>query len=277
MLNQKRSLPALLVAALFVSPHVGAALTIDEDFDYPAGDLATQSGGAWTQSSVTAGEEWTVSAGSLGYEKNGNTLVTSGGKAEATLVDNGKTIATFEAAGGSFIDSGTVWLSFLTARNTTSNSVEGQVRLDGNVIFGTTVSDNFYRTNVNGVSPEATTVVPSDDPAAADLLVLELIFADVDGDADNNDGIINFYINPDPGAAAPEASTLVRSVTGRNKFQMRFKSILLERENFNEKVVYFDELRLGDTYAEVTPIPEPGAMALMGLGGLLMFGRRHDA
>jgi hypothetical protein len=36
-----------------------------------------------------------------------------------------------------------------------------------------------------------------------------------------------------------------------------------------------DEIRFGATYADVTPVPEPGSLALLGLGGLLIARRRR--
>lgn len=39
----------------------------------------------------------------------------------------------------------------------------------------------------------------------------------------------------------------------------------------------FDEVRIGDTYADVTPIPEPATLLLATLGGLLVIGRRRRA
>ena len=42
-----------------------------------------------------------------------------------------------------------------------------------------------------------------------------------------------------------------------------------------DKVV-MDEIRFGATSADVLPVPEPGSLALMGLGGLLIARRRRD-
>ncbi len=38
----------------------------------------------------------------------------------------------------------------------------------------------------------------------------------------------------------------------------------------------FDELRVGTTFADVTPVPEPASLVLLGLGGLMLLPRRRN-
>lgn len=75
------------------------------------------------------------------------------------------------------------------------------------------------------------------------------------------------YANPTPGGAEPSAGVVknnadMGSVTGLTIYSTGAFSL--------------DELRVGDTYADVTPVPEPHALALAGViaGGLLARRRR---
>lgn len=48
-------------------------------------------------------------------------------------------------------------------------------------------------------------------------------------------------------------------------------------DGFADLDVSFDEIRIGDSFLAVTGVPEPGTLALMGLGGLMVFARRRAA
>jgi len=40
---------------------------------------------------------------------------------------------------------------------------------------------------------------------------------------------------------------------------------------------FVDEIRIGTTFSDVAPVPEPGTLALLGSGGLLLLLRRRRA
>jgi len=57
--------------------------------------------------------------------------------------------------------------------------------------------------------------------------------------------------------------------------QTAFDTISMTHRNSDEGVVRYDEIRFGATYEDVSPVPEPGSLALLGLGGLLIARRRR--
>jgi len=40
--------------------------------------------------------------------------------------------------------------------------------------------------------------------------------------------------------------------------------------------IYYDELRMGATWSSVTPVPEPASVLLLGIGAMLLTGRRRN-
>jgi hypothetical protein len=93
-----------------------------------------------------------------------------------------------------------------------------------------------------------------------------------------NDDVVNMWINPsalDFGAATPPAPTLTAPTPAAVADIAQIGSFLLyARANtlFPDQLIV-DDLRVGQTWADVTPpVPEPATAALMGLGVLGVIG-----
>jgi hypothetical protein len=85
----------------------------------------------------------------------------------------------------------------------------------------------------------------------------------------NGSDRVTLYVNPTPGLAAPDvAGTAMMTSEDLAILNVHFYPGSSTDEGA------FDELRFGASYADVTPIPEPVTIALLGLGGLAVLRRR---
>ena len=104
------------------------------------------------------------------------------------------------------------------------------------------------------------------------LMVLKFEFLtgeEYPGDWANGADDVTLYVNPTPGLAAPDVvGTTMTSSTDIALLNVHF----YPTSGSNGGAA--DEFRLGETYADVTPIPEPMTVALLGLGGLCILRRR---
>ncbi len=86
--------------------------------------------------------------------------------------------------------------------------------------------------------------------------------------ADGSDRV-TLYVDPTPGLALPDAAGTVLNTSA----DLSILNVHFYPGN-DVDVGAFDELRFGASYADVTPIPEPVTIALLGLGGLALLRRR---
>lgn len=90
-----------------------------------------------------------------------------------------------------------------------------------------------------------------------------------------NPDSMDIWINPASasfGAGAPPAPTF--SSTAGGDITAAWNTFVIDPPNASVQG-YFDELRVGTTWADVTPVPEPtAAMAATALGGVLLWRRR---
>lgn len=100
--------------------------------------------------------------------------------------------------------------------------------------------------------------------AMADEPVLLVLRADF---ASGND-VFRLYVNPTPGQSEPLTPDAVKVDTD--------VGVVTAVGLFSSGAFSFDEIRIGEKFADVTPIPEPSSLWLLGglLGGLFQASRR---
>lgn len=98
----------------------------------------------------------------------------------------------------------------------------------------------------------------------------------------SNNDIARMWINPgvlDFGAGSPPAATLTSAPGGTiaDSFASLLTFNLRNVNTVGAPNVQFDELRVGTTWADVTPVPEPSSLALGGLAAVALgcFRRRN--
>jgi hypothetical protein len=122
----------------------------------------------------------------------------------------------------------------------------------GTVLFvgkpGTGATNPYLISDLSGGGAQSTTVVPQ--AGRTDLLVLRADF-DVSGTLDS----FKLYVNPVPGAEEPALADAV-------KVDSDVGTVTTIRID-GGGAFCIDEIRLGSTYADVTPVPEPSILLLL--------------
>jgi hypothetical protein len=311
-----RKLTALLSVSLTLTAvHLSSASPVGyEGFDYPANvDMTVgglNGGSGWYAAWASGSGAWlgTNSAGSLGYtDGSGHSLSTGGGKLAVgspivpssttaspnrALLGATSTYTTLGAlAAANTAEPGTIWVSFLYQRLGSSTGAPYFRQSNLGLFQGTgekldvggpntsaTINNNLSLWSNGGAHPGATPLQSSTPvfSASAQLIVMKLV-VDTTTTADG----VYVWFNPSDISVAPNTGTANLSsasevdVSGVNTF--RFQA---GNNNASGANAYFyaDELRVGYTFGDVVPIPEPSLAALAGLGGLallLRFRQKH--
>ena len=262
-----------LLAVLCNAPQSRAAALAYEGFNYPSGAnaLASQNGGTgWTGAWDTGPSD--ITAGGFNYTDGlGNQLVTTGNRATADQDSNGNlrflsnTYAT-----------GTIYLSYLLqCTNATS-----QFNYAGLSLFSG-VSEQIFFGEINGGPPHGALGTErlgfsSNYFIGTDASLLNLMVVKIEFNAGTTAGNekVSIFVNPSLDAE-PDIAFRFPDVADFSFNRIRIQSGRTTGTDPLE-IGQMDEIRIGTTYADVTPhtAPEPGVSALTALASLLLLGRR---
>lgn len=269
---------ATLVAGLGWIGTAQAELLVYEGFDYTAdSNVVGQTGGdgwgaAWVLSGGTSSP--TTDATTLSY----GLLQTTGGAADWTGSDRTRITRNTDDLSDYYDVGDTLYASFL-ASNTGSYEYKyffGDIAGSDGFGWSHTGSDWYAHAAAGGGTldadpndaigntPVSSTVVTSD----MNLFVIQFTVTAV-GSGEARTADLNFWVNPsNVGGAAPTPDASFTGVSVNLDADETYFS--------DDPGAGLDEIRIGTTYADVTPIPEPATLALLSLGGLAMIRRRSN-
>jgi hypothetical protein len=240
-----------------------AALTVYDGFDYGAvsGDLTTKNGGTgWTGAYTDSGNSTIYATTGLTY----GTLQTTGG---ASLTADGGALTTLNFRGITAISSGETWVSFLARRNgaASTSTFAGISFYNSGGIAGTNSEFSIANGGAGGTwrlfdaNNGGTTAFTSTSTLIASdttyLLVARILWGAGGGGSET----ISLFVNPTLGLTpvTADASRDINMTTNFDKVRIAGANAV----NYT-----FDEIRIGDSFASVTPVPEASTSAALLLG-----------
>ncbi len=275
----------ILLPLLFASaPHISnGALIAEETFSYAAGALTGKGGatggfsGAWGGGSNSG----TVLAAGLAYTG----LQTSGGSVNL----NGNSITNFRGFSATAAGTGSgsnVWLSFLIASPAnnsglsffnagTEQTFSGRVSgFGGNGNVGTLFYNGASGRPLNNTAGANTNVnfsaSPAINTASTHFFVLNI-------DQTGATPVYRGWVDPSASSFATGSTPTGGSTYTVNTNTQFFNYTQIRLGVFTGTVAEatFDEIRLGDTWADVSPVPEPSSLLLLSVGALGLLRRRR--
>ena len=250
-----------MAAWLALSWPAHAVLIGYDGFDYAAGTLAGKGSASdpgfstsWTQSGSNGG---TVTTSGLSYAN----LQVSGGAVDMSA---GGTTLNFRGLSASYNDpsdtpSGEFWFSYLMQPGAYTGTPFVGLSFYTDALSGDAAADPDFGlvarnqggeiygfTDLDVANHVESTVVPTEGQTA--LLVGQVIFGAGSNTSANNEDRIHIWVNPSLGGTTP-VSDADANVTAD------FQSLRFAAQN--GAPFTFDELRLGDSFADVTPVIAP--------------------
>ena len=259
-------LPTLVTALPAIARPAAAAVIVQESFDYAAGPLAGNNGGTgFSAAWINRGTGATVTAPGLTY----GSLSASGNKAlGATSISVARTFDSTGLTG----DGATYWFSYLFAAPDT-------------VSTGTSASGLSFFSDVNGAYSQAggfylncdvtsstnmkldtriggafgpSVDVPGTNYHSGDpmLIVGRIAFSD-----QANQDTLEVWLDPPLTGSAPTGSPTVSYLNGNwGAVAPADTAVYWTKYNAPDRVI--DEIRLGTSFADIAPVPEPGTLGL---------------
>ena len=255
-----------VVSLLFLSQKAEAGIILYDSFNYSTGTLApsitTPTNGSWL--ALNTGTAPVVTTGNLDVT---GLQASSGNSASWASGNIQEAYTTFSS-----VSTGLLYYSFafrLTAVPTTTTYSFGLLQPGGTTNFGSTI---WLRASGSGfnIGLDNRTLAPTSNYAAPTYNLNDTIF--IVGSYEFVGGTLNdvskLWINPSStnfGALSAPTATITATagaaadLTGVNGFLLRGAS--------GSPSGQMDELKIGTTWADVTPVPEPSSGALLVLGG----------
>ena len=255
---------AVAVLGIVALSSYSYAQTAYEPFSYTAGTggLANQSGGTGWSSTWGTGTNSITSPG-LTFTKNGQTLTSSGNMATTVGNDTGN----FRQI-SSTVNSGTEWVSLLAKLDsgTGGTGYAGFSLFNGgseNLFIGQIFNNSHWGLDQStGTQPTTVTV-----DGTTHLFVAQIDYGAGTGGMDR----VRLYVDPTPGLSTPDVAPAIDVSTTRSA---SFNQVRIQAGG-GASPVDFDEIRLGTSYAGVTPVPEPAMLGLAGAAALTLLARRR--
>jgi hypothetical protein len=227
-----------------------ASLLFSEAFNYNTGALQNRvnpGGGTWTGGN----NGLQIVAGNLTYsglaDQGGNALQIQNASAGSSYITyanqtSGQVFYSF-LFNPSVVNSGNNYFTALNPGNSTPNG-------SSDAIDAYYYSSGKIEVRANAQPATAGT------GTALTLGTTYFIVEEIDLDAKT----ASLWINPTPGAGAPTATATISGITATAVDNVGFKA----QSGTGTFVV--DNLLIGTTWADVTPVPEPSSLAMIGLG-----------
>lgn len=247
-------LAAVMVVSGAMTSTANAALIAYDGFDYPTGNLAGNGTGSLGFSSnwSTPTDAVTVTSPGLTFPElavNGNTAFLSPSSANAA--SERMLSSSLATEGGA-----PTYISFLFDRQAGSRYFGLELRDGGSqTVF---VGSNSGASNYTLSGPVS---LDSGVPVTADpaLLVVR-----IDSPTGGSNDSISLFVNPTPGGPEPTADA---TATGLNVDSFDLISLAAGFTSGSNTTAtgFIDEIRIGSTFASVTPaaVPEPSTLALL--------------
>jgi hypothetical protein len=293
-------LAAFAAAGLtFGATSANAAPTIYEGFNYSTGDIdGTQNGGtgltgAWTTSGGNQANQFDVVSGLSfsGLSTQGGAVARPDAPGGAEMHRSLSSTAQSALTG----DNTTRWFSALMNNKAfagrfanlalilgtgavTNDAGDEPVQISGGEGIGVTFEgdDGNNAIDIHGyTSDDGTTSVSSgfiaDPNGGGDTSgVTKMIAGKIEWAPNGNNDTLSLYEITDPNAGVP--ATPFATMTA-DLDQSQFDTLAIG----TQQIGTLDEIRYGETSADVGVVPEPASLALMGLGGLMLLPRRKRA